>query len=541
MIVPWFIVNRIYRKGSLRREPGGYWAFSFRNTLARGTATLTGPERVAVKSPIGSVELSRFPDLFVDGRPVPKEDAMMVIGDREIPHYDEEEARRRVGESIQFSKGDDFITRVRGDLPDGRHEFRAVFHSTQFGEIVLNFSDSLGRVRRSSVRGRLAERLKGLLGRQGRLAEPGDEAGPAEEPVRETALFVLKGKRPDPDFGRLLTAFERKEPDRVPLIELNVDEEVKTALLGRPVAGMRDEVEFWLAAGYDYVPLWVVNVTPRRIEMVDSHRTTYKEGLQERAWIVESEGMIATREDLEQCDWPEVEDSLFANFEEIEPYLPPEMKVIGSISAVFEPVTQAMGLQTFCLNLHDDPGLIEAMIEKVGHLTGQCLERMLEFDCVGAVWLTDDLAYRAGPMISPELLRQYVFPWYKRFTDQIHAKGFPALFHSCGNTEPLFDDILEAGFDALHPLEPLAVDIFEAKETIGERICLCGNLDMSYLLTRASTEEITEETKKYMRRLGPGGGYCLGSANSIANYVPLDKYLAMNRTCLEHGRYPIRA
>jgi len=215
--------------------------------------------------------------------------------------------------------------------------------------------------------------------------------------------------------------------------------------------------------------------------------------------------------------------------------------VIGSISAVFEPVTQAMGLQTFCLNLHDDPGLIEAMIEKVGHLTGQCLERMLEFDCVGAVWLTDDLAYRAGPMISPELLRQYVFPWYKRFTDQIHAKGFPALFHSCGNTEPLFDDILEAGFDALHPLEPLAVDIFEAKETIGERICLCGNLDMSYLLTRASTEEITEETKKYMRRLGPGGGYCLGSANSIANYVPLDKYLAMNRTCLEHGRYPIRA
>lgn len=529
MIVPGFIVNRIYRKRSLQRDDRGYYSFSFKNTLARGKATLVAVDRIKVESQIGNIELSRFPELFVDGRPVPREDAMMIIGGIELPHYDAQQAEQLIGQSLSFQKGDDFITKVRGDLPDGKHDFKSVFHSLQFGEIILNFSDYMGEAARPSIWNRIKSRLF--------KSERAEEEGLEPEPVTDTRLYILKDKRPDPDFSRLLTAFKLTEPDRVPLIELMVDEEVKEAFLGRSVTSMKDEVEFWLATGYDYVPLMVINITPRNVAVIDSHQTSYKDGLQERAWILESDGAITSLDDLAACEWPEADDSLFSNYEEIAAFLPPEMKVIGTVSALFETVTQAMGLQTFCINLYDNPQLIDEIFHKAGKLIGDCVEKMLQFDHVGAVWITDDLAYNQGAIIDPQLYRQYIYPWYKRYAKMVHDAGRPFLLHSCGNTKPLFEDIIDIGFDALHPLESNAVDIYQAKKDIGSRICLMGNVDLSYMLPRGSIDEITEDVKKLIGNVGTGGGFCLGSSNSIPNYVPLDKYLAMNRACMEFGKY----
>jgi len=534
MIIPGFIVNRIYKKGSLRREAGGYYSFAFKNTLAKGTASLAAANRISVRSSFGNVDLSAFPELFVDGAPVQKENAMLVIGGREIPHYREEEAHTGVGGAVSFAKGDDIITKIHGDLSDGRHEFRTVFQSEQFGEMVLNFSDYVGAASKPGWWKRIRAILSKLIS-PAKTAETKSAA-----PISATKLYILKDKRPNPDFGRLLAAFKRKEPDRVPLIELMVDEEVKVAFLGHPLTSMADEVEFHLAAGYDHVSLFVLNITPRNITVIDSHQTTYKAGLQERAWLVETEGVISSLNDFYAYEWPEVDDALFVNFEEIGRYLPPEMKVIGCVAAVFETVTQAMGLQPFCIGLYDNPDLIALLFEKAGNLVRQCVERMLQYDWVGAIWITDDLAYKSGPIISPAMLRKYCFPWYKKYADLVHAAGRPILLHSCGNIKPLFDDIIETGFDALHPLEANCVDIYEAKKLIGDRICLMGNLDMSYILTRAANEEIVADVKKHIRELAPGGGYCLGSSNSIANYVPMDKFLTMNRAGLEFGKYPIR-
>ena len=58
-----------------------------------------------------------------------------------------------------------------------------------------------------------------------------------------------------PDFNRFYLALKRQEPDRVPLAELHVDREVKEAFLGRPICNVKDEIDFWHEAGYDYVPL----------------------------------------------------------------------------------------------------------------------------------------------------------------------------------------------------------------------------------------------------------------------------------------------
>jgi uroporphyrinogen decarboxylase len=73
------------------------------------------------------------------------------------------------------------------------------------------------------------------------------------------------------------------------------------------------------------------------------------------------------------------------------------------------------------------------------------------------------------------------------------------------------------------------MDIFELKRQVGDKICLIGNLDMDRLLTRGRPDEVEAGARYLIERLSPGGGYVLGSSNSIAHFVKPENYAAMLR------------
>jgi uroporphyrinogen decarboxylase len=92
----------------------------------------------------------------------------------------------------------------------------------------------------------------------------------------------------------------------------------------------------------------------------------------------------------------------------------------------------------------------------------------------------------------------------------------------------------------LHPIEPKAMDIVALKCRYAGRLALMGNLDLAYPLSLGTPQEVATEVKRLLTRVAPGGGYCLGSGNSVPEYVPLANYQAMRETCLEYGGYPIQ-
>jgi uroporphyrinogen decarboxylase len=83
------------------------------------------------------------------------------------------------------------------------------------------------------------------------------------------------------------------------------------------------------------------------------------------------------------------------------------------------------------------------------------------------------------------------------------------------------------------------MDIVGLKQRYGGKLCLIGNIDLSYTLTLGTPREVEEEVKERLRQVAGGGGYCLGSSNSIPGYVPLANYLAMREAGLRYGWYPI--
>ena len=118
---------------------------------------------------------------------------------------------------------------------------------------------------------------------------------------------------PSPDFERIRRAVAHEEPDRVPLCEASVDYAIQSRLLGREVAAwdLEAQVEFWLKAGYDYVPLVVGMMAPGKVTRDSAISKVLEEDVLEAAaaagddtaWNLEYSSFIEDRRDFERFPW----------------------------------------------------------------------------------------------------------------------------------------------------------------------------------------------------------------------------------------------
>jgi uroporphyrinogen decarboxylase len=152
----------------------------------------------------------------------------------------------------------------------------------------------------------------------------------------------------------------------------------------------------------------------------------------------------------------------------------------------------------------------------------------------------DDYAYRAAPIMSPGMFREFVLPYFQEMVDVAKDKGVPFIKHTDGNLWPIMDMIVDTGIDALDPLEPIAgMDIGKVKERYGHRMALAGNIDVTELLTRGTEDDVVDAVKETIAKAGVGGGYILASSNSIHPGVKPENYRAMVEGAREYGQYPL--
>ena len=157
---------------------------------------------------------------------------------------------------------------------------------------------------------------------------------------------------------------------------------------------------------------------------------------------------------------------------------------------MFEFVWQIMGFEFFSMATVDNPALVDAMFNRVREIVCAVFENMMDYECIDAVWFCDDIAYTEGLMISPQILRQYLFPWYKKMAKVCKDRSLPVIYHSDGDLWEMMDDIIDVGINAIHPIEPKAMDINEVKEKVGNKLCVIGNIDLGSTLTMGTPEDV---------------------------------------------------
>ena len=344
-----------------------------------------------------------------------------------------------------------------------------------------------------------------------------------------------------PDFNRVMQALNCEEPDRVPLGDWSIDILAKEGFLKKEVASLDDEIEFWVKAGFDFIPLSTdimgLKAAPERVQG-NELKTKYGKKVQ-RSWVQEHSGLITNWEQFEKYIWPTVGDADFSKWDYFDKALPDGMKGLLLCGRIMAPVWMYMGTETFYYALDDNPDLLEAMFKKVGEIQYGIIERAIEHKSVGAILVNDDIAHNSGLMIHPRHLEKYVFPFLTKLGDLCAERGLGYIFHSDGDCTAAMDKIVDCGFKGFNPIQPNAMDILEVKEKWGRKLCLIGNINLDSTLTLGTPQDVRAEVHERIRTIAPGGGYLLGSSNSIPNYVPLENMIAMFDAGFEFGRYPI--
>jgi uroporphyrinogen decarboxylase len=185
-----------------------------------------------------------------------------------------------------------------------------------------------------------------------------------------------------------------------------------------------------------------------------------------------------------------------------------------------------IGFENLCVKLHQDPRFVEEVLDRYTSYAINLIEIYNQMAEIDFIWIGDDLAYNAGPFFSPDMYRKHVFPFIEKAVRKIEK---PWLYHSDGNIMPLLEDILSWGMQGLHPLEPGAMDIFQMKREIGDRVALVGNLSVDQI-SRAPQAKIATETERLLRGCSPGGGYGFSSGNAIPRYANTSNLLAISET-----------
>jgi uroporphyrinogen decarboxylase len=336
-------------------------------------------------------------------------------------------------------------------------------------------------------------------------------------------------RKHQPDFDTFLKVMLRQaQPDRVPLAEFGVDGGVMQEIIGLPKEGEPPAawlVRFWREMGFDYLSQGVGVSFPHGTRIAEdtaalSHGT--------RGWVEEAKGPITTWEEFEQYAWPAVTDAAFAGFENAGTHLPEGMKLIATIpGGPFENLTFLMGFESFSYALVEQPDLVQAVVDRVDEVLVQCVEVTSSLDCVGAQWINDDLGFKGGTLASPDTLRKYVFPTQRKLAEIAHRHDKPVFLHSCGKLDAIMDELInDVGIDAKHSFEDVIEPVWEAKRKWGSRVGLLGGVDMD-VLCRGTEEQVRAYTRRCIEECLPGGGWALGSGNTIANYMPPANFLAM--------------
>jgi uroporphyrinogen decarboxylase len=205
----------------------------------------------------------------------------------------------------------------------------------------------------------------------------------------------------------------------------------------------------------------------------------------------------------------------------------------ASSHVVMEPANQSITFALTAKLIRKNPALLEQFYD---FIVEDALMRFQAAIKAGykLFCTADDMAYKTGPMLSPEHYLRFVTPRAKRVCQLIHDSGGLVFMHTDGFIDPVMHCFIEAGYDAIQPLEPTSMG-YDALERVkrlwGNKIAMIGNCDTTNTLSFKTPTEVRAEVHRDFR-MAKGTdhqikGYVFAASGSLHDRVKLENALAM--------------
>lgn len=191
---------------------------------------------------------------------------------------------------------------------------------------------------------------------------------------------------------------------------------------------------------------------------------------------------------------------------------------------------------SFSEQVYDNPRELKAVARQQVDRMIPLYENVMEAGADGVI-MCSDYAFNSGPFLSPDQFAEFITPYLTEAIKAIHELGGLTIKHTDGNLMPIIDQIVGAGPDALHSIDPMAeMDIKIIKEIYGDQIALCGNVHCAYLQT-GTPKQIRNSAEYCLKHAKKGGGYIFSTSNCVFRGMPLESYDLIHNIWKENRSY----
>jgi uroporphyrinogen-III decarboxylase len=199
---------------------------------------------------------------------------------------------------------------------------------------------------------------------------------------------------------------------------------------------------------------------------------------------------------------------------------------IAGTTGGFHPLLLLGGMADGLALYYENPGLVKAAIAHQIRWQ-EFNDRFYIREGVDQLFISNDMAMTQGPLMSPEMFREFCLPSMKQRIAQIKKYRDKVILHCCGNTWKYMDMFVESGVDCLQSLQTEAgMDLRSLKEQYGSKLSFWGGVGVEKLIV-GTQEDVRNDVRRAMRYGAPNGGFILGPSHSIAYGVKYDNFMSM--------------
>jgi uroporphyrinogen decarboxylase len=343
--------------------------------------------------------------------------------------------------------------------------------------------------------------------------------------------------------ARVLTAFAHQEPDRVPLWfgmspefqanakrHLGVDGEGLLVRLGDDFRRV-----FATYAGPP-IQLQAADATYRTPFGVERHGLGYGQPIR-----MPLAG--ATLREIHDYAWPDPAWMDVSQIRSAALAYQREYAILGGDwSPYWHDAIDLLGMEDLLFKMHDEPALVDALLQHVVDYYFEVSRRIFDAaaDAIDIFFIGNDFGSQFGPLVGPEWFARFLSPHLQRLIDLGHAYGLRVQLHCCGGFAPLLPQMIAAGLDAVHAVQPscLGMDLARLKAEFGGRIVFNGAIDSHHALIQGTPDSVRATTRDVLRIMMPGGGYVAGASHDyILEETPVENVVAMSDAVREFGGY----
>jgi uroporphyrinogen decarboxylase len=187
----------------------------------------------------------------------------------------------------------------------------------------------------------------------------------------------------------------------------------------------------------------------------------------------------------------------------------------------------------FMMMLAAEPNKAHAFLDELMEIHLDSLDRYLAAvgESIDVIQFGDDLGMQTGPMMSPQMYCEFFKPRHAVLWSRAKQMAdVKVMLHCCGGVRELLAHLIEAGLDAINPVQISCrgMDAAELKAEFGKDITFWGGgCDTREILPTATADQVGRHVKEQVRALAPGGGFVFQQVHNILANVPPANIVAM--------------